>query len=135
LLARLTPRQTRRAELEDQLAALPTITAPLVTADLERRLREKLADWRGLLLANIDSARDVLRTLLVEPLRFTPVPTQHGFGYAFEGKIALNRLIADVIDAKTLTGVASPTGFANMWKRKLAGILRRPPRWSRLRMA
>ena len=40
---------------------------------LERRLRAKLADWRGLLRRNVSEGRAVLRTLLIGPLRFTPV--------------------------------------------------------------
>lgn len=42
-------------------------------AGLETRLRTKLADWRGLLQRNVEEGRTVLRTLLVGPLRFTPV--------------------------------------------------------------
>jgi hypothetical protein len=76
---------------------------------LERRLREKLADWRGLLTRNVTEGRAVLRTLLIEPVRFTPVTEERRSGYVFEGVIALDRLLAGVLELPTK--VASPTGF------------------------
>jgi hypothetical protein len=76
---------------------------------LEGRLRAKLADWRSLLQRNVSEARDVLRALLVGPLRFTPVADGRRRGYAFEGVIALDRLLAGVVELPTK--MASPTGF------------------------
>jgi site-specific DNA recombinase len=133
LLERLRSRQERRSELERLLAESRMIVAPNGIPALEQRLRAKLADWRSLLTRSVETGRDVLRTLLIGPLRFTPVIEERRRGYAFRGAIALDRLIDGIVDLPTK--VASPTGFANMWKRKLAGILRRPPRWSRRRMA
>ena len=52
------------------------------------------------------------RALLEGPLRFTPVVDGQRREYRFAGAIALDRLIAGVIDLPTLTGVASPTGTA-----------------------
>ena len=72
LIDRRRAAQTRRVELERQLAA-QTISRPAVGGDLEGRLRAKLADWRGLLTRNVETGRDVLRALLVGPLRFTPI--------------------------------------------------------------
>jgi hypothetical protein len=40
----------------------------------------------------------VLRTLLVGPLRFTPIDEERRRGYAFEGMIALDRLLSGVVD-------------------------------------
>ena len=88
--------------------------APVNTVGLEARLRTKLADWRGLLARNVDSARDVLRVLLAEPLRFTPIIDERRRAYAFNAPIALDRLVSGVIELKTLTGVASPTGLGKM---------------------
>jgi site-specific DNA recombinase len=109
LLERLTARQARCTELEQQLASRHTIAAPGAGPDLEQRIRAKLADWRGLLTRNIECGRDVLRTLLIGPLRFTPVVEERRRGYAFTGAIALDRLIAGVVDLPTK--VASPAGF------------------------
>jgi len=49
-----------------------------------------------------------------------------------EGAIAFEQVVSGVIELPTLAVVASPTGFANMWERTLAGVIRRPPRWSRM---
>ncbi len=77
---------------------------------LEARLRAKLADWRGLLRRNVMEGRGVLRQLLIGPLRFTPVNEERRRGYVFEGLIALDRLIAGVLELPTK--VASPEGTA-----------------------
>ena len=109
LLERLRGRQERRSELERVLAESRVIVAPTSVSALEQRLRAKLADWRGLLTRNVETGRDVLRTLLMGPLRFTPVIDERRRGYAFRGAIALDRLIAGVVDLPTK--LASPTGF------------------------
>lgn len=111
LLARLHARQVRRDELTALLAAVRSVVAPEVPVGLETRLRAKLADWRALLAQNVETARDVLRLLLAEPLRFTPIEDARRRAYAFRAPIALDRLVSGVIELKTLTGVASPTGF------------------------
>ena len=95
-------------EIEASWPAARTV-APTAGPALEERLRAKLADWRGLLTRNVESGRDVLRTLLVGPLNFTPVIEARRRGYVFEGAIALDRLVAGVITLPTLTGVASPS--------------------------
>jgi hypothetical protein len=85
--------------------------APAVA--LERLIREKLADWRGLLTRNVGTGREVLRTLLLETFRFAPVVEERRRGYRFTATLALDRVVSGVVDLpKTLAGVASPTGFA-----------------------
>jgi hypothetical protein len=64
---------------------------------LERRVHAKLADWRGLLTRNIATANATLRTLLAKPIRFTPVLEGRRRGYQFEGRIALDRMIAGLV--------------------------------------
>jgi hypothetical protein len=88
-----------------------TPVEPTSTAHFERRLRAHLANLRTLLGENVDSARDILRKLLVGPLRFTPITENRRRAYAFEGEIALDRLVSGVIELRALTGVASPAGF------------------------
>jgi hypothetical protein len=75
-----------RAECE-RLAdgAERSIASHTSPAALEQRLRAKLADWRGLLTRKVSEGRAVLRTLLVGPLRFTPIEEERRRGYAFEG--------------------------------------------------
>ena len=46
----------------------------------------------------MSDGRAVLRTLLVGPLRFTPIDEERRRGYAFEGMIALDRLLSGVVD-------------------------------------
>ena len=99
-------------DVEGLLAEHQTFATPTAGAGLEQRLRAKLADWRGLLTQNVESGREVLRSLLVGPLRFTPVNEARRVGYAFEGSIALDRLVSGVIELVPRTGVASPTGLA-----------------------
>jgi len=89
---------------------------------LERRLRAKLADWRGLLTRNAESGREVLKALLVEPLRFEPVIDERRRAYRFRGAIALDRLVAGVIDLKTLTSGTSPAGTVNRWRPPFDGF-------------
>jgi hypothetical protein len=64
---------------------------------------------------NVESGCDVLRALLVGPLNFTPVLEARRRGYAFEGAIALDRLVSGVITLPALTGVASPAGTSPSW--------------------
>lgn len=71
---------------------------------LERRIRARLDDWRGLLVCSVQDGREVLRQLLSGPLRFTP---QNG-AYRFEGVAAIGRLLGST-DAPT--NLASPTGL------------------------
>jgi hypothetical protein len=61
---------------------------------LERRVRAKLDDWRGLLTRNLATGRGVLRNLLVGPLRFTPVVEERRRGYPFEGAVGLDRVLS-----------------------------------------
>jgi hypothetical protein len=49
--------------------------------------------------------RRVLRQLLIRPLRFTPVNEERRRGYAFEGMIALDRLLAGVLELSNQSGV------------------------------
>lgn len=109
LLARLAERQAQREALEREIATLAIKRPHVDLRPLEARLRDKLADWRGLLQRNVREGRAVLRALLVGPLRFTPIVTEQRRGYKFEGAIALDRLLVGVVDLPTK--VASPTGF------------------------
>ena len=77
-------------------------------ASLAQRLLTKLADWRGLLRRNVEDGRAVFGALLTAPLRFTPVVEKRRRGYAFEGTIGLDRLLAGVVNLPPL--VASPRG-------------------------
>ena len=54
------------------------------------------------------TARDVLRILLAEPLRFTPTIDERRRAYALRAPIALDQLVSGVIELK-LCGVPDET--------------------------
>jgi hypothetical protein len=107
-LGRLQAIQARRQTLTAAKPSSPTISPHAIPDALEGRIRAKLADWRGLLTRNVESGREVLKALLVDSLRFAPEVDERGGRYRFTGRIALDRLLAGVVDFPT--GVASPTG-------------------------
>ena len=86
-------------------------------------MRAKLADWREALRRNVTEGRAVLRAILVGPLKFTPVADGRRRGYAFEGAIRLDRLLAGVVDLPTK--LASPRGHSILWQPPLAGWMPR----------
>ena len=103
-------RQTRLAAARRELASIAGLSLSVDRRGLEGRLRAKLSEWRRLLTDDVASGRAVLRTLLEGPIRFRPVVEERRRGYAFEGAIALDRVLAGVIESFTPC-VASPTGF------------------------
>ena len=98
----------QRMETRKQ-AKNPTIARQAVPDALERRIRAKLADWRGLLTRNAESGREVLKALLMDPLQFSPEADERGRRSRFTGRIALDRLLSGVVEFPT--GGTSPTGF------------------------
>ena len=103
LLEALQTRQRRR----DDLMRLSRQDAPDVTR-IDRRAivaaaREKLTAWRSLLTRQVADGRELLRQVLVGPIRFTP----DGKIYRFEGYAALGKLLAGA----TTPLMASPAGF------------------------
>lgn len=119
LVARLAERQAEAEALQRMLAAKARQAPTLDRRALERRLRAKLAEWRGLLKRNIESGRQALRALLMGPIRFTPIREERRRGYAFEMVIALDRLLAGVVELPTK--VASPTDTDTSWDREIPG--------------
>ena len=111
LLERLTRLEGRAEALRGELTIFQAV--PVVDrVALERRLRSKLADWRGLLTRDLSSGREMLR-LLLGPIRFTPVDEERRRGYRFEGTIAHDRMISGLV--ATPLNVASPAGFVASW--------------------
>jgi hypothetical protein len=77
---------------------------------VERRVRAKLDDWRGLLTRKVEDGRQLLREALVGPLRFTA----DGRQYRFAGEVPIERLLSGVVGVPTF--VASPGGTHRRWK-------------------
>jgi hypothetical protein len=95
-----------------ELAAYPTALPTFDRGALERRVRGKLAEWRGLLTRDVVAGNATLRALLAEPIRFTPVREERRVGYRFEGRIALDRVILGLIPHIGVHKlVTSPAGF------------------------
>jgi len=55
-------------------------------------MRERLADWRGLLRREADAGKLALRALLTGPLVFTPKEDATGRYYEFSGEGTVDRL-------------------------------------------
>ena len=121
LLGVLEQRQTRLAAARRELASMAGPSLSVDRRGLEGRLRAKLSEWRRLLTDDVASGRAVLRTLLDGPIRFRPVVEERRRGYAFEGAIALDRMLAGVIEFPPC--VASPTGLDQ--KDRIGGRFRR----------
>jgi hypothetical protein len=116
LLDRLTRLEARAEALRAELATAPAMAPTFDRKALEQRLHVKLADWRGLLTRNVATGNAMLRTLLAEPIRFTPVLEHRRRGYRFEGRIALDRMLTGLVvlpelSAKLHQLVSSPEGF------------------------
>jgi hypothetical protein len=65
-------------------------STPIDGKALERAVREGLADWRTLLTGSVAKGRSLLREVLSGPIRFTPTSD----GFRFEGRVAIDRLLA-----------------------------------------
>jgi hypothetical protein len=83
------------------------MTSTVNLGALERDVRAKLGDWRGLLTRDTQDGRRLLREVLDGPIRFTPADDR---AFHFNGCAALGRLLAGRAEnGCNLTGV--PTGF------------------------
>ena len=70
-------------------------------------MKTRLADWRGLLGRQVEQGRELLRSLLAGPVRFTPHLAEP-VGFSFAGTIALDRVFSGIEGFATL--LASPAG-------------------------
>jgi len=113
LVRRLRDREDRLRALKSarDAAVAPTV-APIDRATLRAGLRRLLGEWRRLLMLDVANARTVLRALLEGPIRFTPLVDDGRRRYAFEGAIALDRLVEGVVDLPWCG--TSPTGFESL---------------------
>ena len=80
----------------------------LDAAQLEQQVREKLADWRSLLRGAPQEARQVLRVLLTEKLKFEPTEKDGRRLYRYRGTFTVGALFTGEVCPQML---ASPTGF------------------------
>ena len=117
LLQLLTTEQEHRVALERDLALVSQAAAEIDVdpARLERRLRERAADVRTVLLRQLPQGREVLRALLVDRLTFTPIGAAGIRGYRFVGQAAYGGLLAGTAWPTTDGG---PNGIrTRVWSR------------------
>lgn len=62
LTAALKSRQRSRTHLEAEIAKRQVVAPSLDSRKLERNLKSRLADWRGLLGRQVEQGRQLLRT-------------------------------------------------------------------------
>lgn len=106
LLEGLTARQSRRDELARGISAHESNDGRRFDRRaIEARVNDQVKRWRALLASHVADGRQMLREVLVGPLRFAPVDRS----YRFEGEAAIGQLIAGM--AGVATFVASPPGF------------------------
>jgi site-specific DNA recombinase len=111
LLAALRAREQERTALEAEVRSLASEAQapPRDRRALERRLREQLTDWQGLMSADIANGRQVLEQVLGDRLTFTPTKDERGQRcYRMTGTFAFGRLCSEILRSH---GMASPTGF------------------------
>jgi site-specific DNA recombinase len=96
LITALKEREADRQRLRRQLASAEhaerkTVAVP---SKLREELEGKLADWRGVLSRHTPRARQIVKKLLVGPLRFTPRHDRDGTPYyEFEGEGSLEKML------------------------------------------
>ncbi len=107
LVAAVKERERRRAYLQGELDAAEGLEK-VDLSRIEEDLRDRLTDWQGLLQRQPMQARQILRTLLVGRLVFTPQESEVGGYYTFEGKVNLGRVLEGVV--LSARGRGTPTG-------------------------
>jgi site-specific DNA recombinase len=105
LVEAIRDREARRDALRGSLAGIERLMTR-TPADVEREIRERLADWRAMLRRNVPQGRQVLRKLLTTPLRFDPVGDR---GWAFTGQAALGKMLTGFVDAKSVASLTAHT--------------------------
>jgi len=109
LLTRLREREGAEARVLGDLDRLSTLeqASALDSARIGRDLKGALVDWQGLLMANVQQARQVLRKLMVGRLIVTPNPDTSGVTISGTG---LLEPLLDQVLALPKAGV-TPAGF------------------------
>jgi site-specific DNA recombinase len=111
LVGAMQAREAQGDRLRNEIRALDVQLSgrPADRKAIEVRLRDYLADWRGLLHRCVGEARQILEALLADRLVFTPTTDAAGAPcYRVEGRFALGRILSGVIRSQ---GGTSPGGF------------------------
>jgi hypothetical protein len=107
LVSAMRQREAERAAAERELAALDKAhrTTPTDAATIEAALRGRLTEWRSLLRRHVPQARQILKKLLIAPVRFAPQREGDTRYYEFTAQVAFGRIFNGIADA---IWVASP---------------------------
>ena len=94
---------------------------------VERQLRAKLSDWRGLLRGEVQEARQILRALLQDRIEFTPSEQDGHRIYRYRGTFTIGPLLAGVLDPQALASHAELSwNQAIAWLRNMAALRENP---------
>jgi hypothetical protein len=113
LLGAIERREQECARLRGEVEALGRVLVPprKDRKALERALRTRLADRRGLLRAQGAEARQVLETLLEERLVFTPTRDEQGEAcYQLRGTFAFGRIFAGLLRSHGMASLGIRVG-------------------------
>jgi hypothetical protein len=108
VVQRLRATEDRRCALLAQLEPQQATQAPR-WREIERRVRQSLADWRSLLSGDVSEVRAGFRRLLTTPIALTPFVENGRRGVRWEGRIGLRAIFG----GDMVTSLASPTGFGD----------------------
>ena len=78
--------------------------AEVTPGRLREALKQRFADWKGVLQRHPAQARQIIKKLLTGPLKFTP---KDGY-YKFDGEVSFAKLLTESVFPIL---VASPAGF------------------------
>jgi len=109
VLSAIQEREHSHADLTERLRRLDQVR-DFTAGDahrVERQMRARLSDWRGLLRGEVQEARQILRALLQDRIEFTPTEQDGQRVYRYRCRFSVGPLLAGVIDPQAL---ASPRG-------------------------
>ena len=110
LLEAVREREHRRRRFQAELMSVEGLVraSALDLRRLERAIRERFDDWRGLMEREVDRARRALTATLTGRLIFTAHNEGDARYYEFVGRWSIGRAVAGVVQAK---GMVTPAGF------------------------
>jgi len=111
----------QRQLLEQRLETLDT---PPVTfdAEMERRLAERVDQWREILGGQVPVARQIVTKLLAEKITFSPEDHDGRRGFRFQATGTVEKLIEGVVPGSFRT-VVSPRGMNRSKTKELPWIV------------
>jgi site-specific DNA recombinase len=106
LLEELKTRQARRDHVAATLASHAAVDRRLLDrVTIDRKVRQRLAEWQTYLAGKVDQMRQTLREILAGPLLLTP----DGRAYRFEGEAVVGALLLGSVGLPTF--MARPAGL------------------------